>query len=82
MPNPPQLDHLPFDRIDQQVRRLIDVPLARILVFADAADVGIVKQGFGGIQDALGDLPRGLGIVLGDVIVGLLELGEGEPGPA
>ena len=82
MPDPPQLDHLALDRVDQQVRRLVDAPLARVLVFADAADAGIVKQGFGRFQDALGDLTGGFGIVLGDVVVSLLEVGQCQPGPA
>jgi len=41
-----------------------------------------VNQGFGGVQDALDDLPGGLGIVLGDMVMGLLEVGQGQPGPA
>ena len=75
MPDAPQLDDLGLDRLDQHIRRLVDAPLARVLVFTDMADSGILKQGFGRVQEALGDLTGGFRIVLGDVVVGLFEVG-------
>ncbi len=82
MPDTPQLDHVVPDRVNEYIGRLVDAPLAGVFVFTHTANARIFQQGCSGIQDALSDLPRGLGIVLGDVIVRLFEVCQGQSGPA
>lgn len=82
MPDAPQLDHIVFDCINQQIRRLVHAPLTRVLVFTNTADSRVFKQGFGGVQEALSDLAGGFRVVPGDVIVGLFEVSQSSPGPA
>ena len=69
VPDPPELDNIALDRVDQQIRGLVDMPLARVLVLSNPADAGILQQGFGRVPNALGDPAGGFRIFLCNVVV-------------